>query len=400
MSETRQLEAVRRVYRYGRWRRAFCGLFGAFLMLGVVAMLLNMTLIHPQHDLRALLIAAMPFALAVYVLAAAFRPRIAIEGAGIDVRGAWRERSTRLSEIAGIRARPSRYGCVRQLILKDGSSPITIPSSFKVDEDFRSWLRQVPDLDVRDREALLAEIQQNEELGATPQERLAALARAQKENFVLLALVAAVAAGFNFGPAAWVVPCGVALALAPILAAWLCWRWPLFFAIFKRKQDPRAETSYGLLVAAFGLLLHMSGFHFLSFRPLLLGMALLGAGTVATYYRAVREGSGNRVLVAILALSALYAYGAVTMADVCFDSSGGEHYAATVMGGHIARGRSTTYYLRLAPWGPVATAQDVSVSARLYHATAQGDSVCPDLHPGWLKAPWFRVLSCSPSQLP
>lgn len=376
------------------------GLLGAFFSVGGGALLLDAAFLHAFHNSRTMVFAALSLSLGAYLLAVALRPRIVIKGTRIDVRGALSARSATVSEIEGTRARPSRYGNLRQLVLKDGSSPITLRAGFKVDDDFRAWMQQIPDLDRRDREALLAEIQQREDLGATPEERLGALARARQKNIALLVLAAAAAAVFNFASAAWVRPCGVALVLAPMVTAWLCWRWPLLFAVFKRKQDPRAETSYGLLIAAFGLLLHMGDFHFLTFRPLLPGMVLLGVITLAGYYRAARSGYGSRVLVAVVFLAAIYAYGTVTMMDSCFDSSTGQPYSTTVLGSRVSRGRSTTYYLRLAPWGPVSVAQDVSVSSSLYRTTQRGETVCLALHPGRLNAPWFRVASCSEARLP
>lgn len=396
MSGTQQLQTTRKVYRCKLWLRWLSGLFSCFFIVGGVAILLDAAFLRTATE--PAVVAVLPLGMGAYLLALTFRPRIVIDGARIQVRGAFTHRSASLSEIAGMRARPSRYGTCKQLLMKDGNRPLLLRPGFKVDDNYRAWIAQIPDLDCRGRDALLAEIAQREDLGATPEERLGALARARRQNIALAVLIAAVAAGFDVGSAAWARPCGVALALAPMVTAWLCWRWPLFFAVFKRRQDPRAETSYGLLIAAFALLLPLHEFHLLSEKPLLPGMVLLGVVTVAAYYRAARSGYGNRVVVAVVVLAALYAYGAVTMLDVCFDASTAHRYSTTVMGGHVAHGRSTAYYLRLAPWGPVPAAQDVSVSASLYHATAPGDTVCLDLHPGRLRAPWFRVAGCSASQ--
>lgn len=398
MSGIKQVEATGKVYRQKVWLRVIAALFGSFFGVGGVAILINAAFLHSAPNSAPVIVAVMPFTLAIYLLAVAFRPRIVIGPARISVRGAFRHRAANLNQIEGIRARPSRYGIRKQLVLKNGGGSISLPSGFTVDDGFRAWIKQFPDLDRRHREALLAEIEQREDLGATPEQRLRALARARQQNIALMVLVATLAAGFVLGSAAWTKPCGAALALAPVLTAWLCWRWPLFFAIFKRKQDPRAETSYGLLIAAFALLIHMSSFHLLSVQPLLLGMALLAVITVAAYFRAVRSGFGNRAVVAVFFLAALYAYGALAMIDVCFDSSTGNAYAAAVIGRHESHGRSTTYYLRIASWGPVPTARDVSVPASLYRTIALGDSVCLDLHPGRLKTPWFRVMDCLSSK--
>ncbi len=410
MSPIEQLRTTRKLYRYRLWLRTICGLFGCFLAVGGVAILLDAAFLPIALNPIPAFFAVVPLGFAAYLLALTFRPRIVIDGASIQVRGAFTDRSATLSQIAGIRARPSRYGACKQLLLKDGGRPIILRPGFKVDDDYRDWIAQVPDLDRRDRDALLVQIAAREDLGATPAERLGALARARRLNIALLVLVAAAAAGFDltsakwgsapWGSAPWAGPCAVALALAPLATAWLCWRRPLFFAVFKRRQDPRAETSYGLLIAAFALIVPMGEFHLLSLQPLLPGMLLLGAITVAAYYRHARNGYGNRVVFAIAVLAALYAYGALTMLDVCLDASAADHYSTTVTGNHIGHGRSTSYYLRLAPWGPVPIAQDVSVSASLYHAAAPGDTVCLDLHRGQLRAPWFRVVSCSAPQQP
>lgn len=398
MSGAGQISTTRKVYRYKAWLRVISAFFGTFFAVGGAAILIDAAFLHTTRSSIPVAFAAMPLGMAFYLIAVTFRPRIIIDGPCIEVRGIFTDRAASLSEIEGIRSRPSRYGNLRQLLLKDGGSPITLRSSFSVDDDYRAWMQQVPDLDVRDRDALLAQIEQSEELGATPEERLGALASARQKNIALAVLIGIAALGFDVGSGAWVQPCGVAVALAPILTAWMCWRSPLLFAVFKRKQDPRAETSYGLLIAAFALLIHMGPFHLLSFEPLLPGMALLGVVMVAANYRAALTGYGNRVLFVIVLLAALYAYGTLGMMNICFDSSAGDPYSTTVVGMHESHGRSTTYYLRLAPWGPVPFAQDVSVSSSLYRATSQGDSVCLMLHPGRLKAPWFRMINCSASQ--
>lgn len=398
MSETGQIPTAQKVYRYKAWLRVVAAFFGTFFAVGGAAVLIDAAFLHTTRSAMPVAFAAMPLVLALYLIAVAFRPRMIIDGPRIHVRGIFTDRTASLNEIEGIRSRPSRYGNLRQLLLKDGASPIALPTGFSVDDDYRAWMRQIPDLDVRDRDALLAQIEQSEDLGATPEERLGALARARQINIALAVLVGIAAVSFDVGSGPWVQPCGVAVALAPLVTAWMCWRWPLFFSVFKRKQDPRAETSYGLLIAAFALLLHMGPYHLLSFEPLLLGMALLGVVTMAANYRAALGGYGNRVLFAIVLLAALYSYGTMGMMDICFDSSPGDSYSTTVVGMHQSHGRSTTYYLRLAPWGPVPLAQDVSVPASLYRATSQGDSMCLVLHPGRLRAPWFRVNNCSASQ--
>lgn len=400
MNSTAQA-ALHRVYRYNRLQKCFYVLFGAFFALGGLSMT-GSALAHPGAA-PGLSVGVLVLALGAYMLLLGFRSRILIDGTHIEVRGAFRTQPADLNEIEGLRTLRSRYGSFRQLILKNSRRPITIRSRFKTDDDFRAWMQQIPDLDQRDRQALLAEIEQQQDLGATPEERLGALKAAKRNATALLVIAAAAAIGLNFGSKPWLALCAVVLILAPFVAAFLCLRAPLLYTAFKRRADPRGEASYTLFVCSLGMIYTMREPHFLSFKPLTALMALAALALLIALLSPARK-SGNRgALLALVAFAALYGLGAVAVSDVFFDRSQGTVYTAQVTGHHITHGRSTKYYLRLEPWGPVHAVEDVSVPSSLYRATSAGDTVCPELHPGRLNAPWFLVRACSnqtPEQAP
>lgn len=397
MTGTPQAVTAANVYRYRLWQRCLGGVFGVFFVVGGLGLLLKPALPEPMHGLGVVALAAMPLALGAYLLAVTFRPRITLTGSQIEVRSAFGKRSAERSEIEGFRSLSSRYGSYKQLILTNGRPRIPIRLSFKTDDNYRAWFQDIPDLDLRDRDTLLAEIQNQQDLGATPEERLGALPRAKHRNIALLAIAVAAAVGFKFAAQPWMQACAAVLLVAPLAGAWLCRRQPLLYTVFKKKQDPRADTCYALLAAGFGMLVHIDDFHFLSFKPLLLGMATAGMLIVLLNYRPARSGFGGRSVMAIVFLAALYAYGSVTITDACFDRSPAAVYVASVIGEHVIHGRTTSYYLHLAPWGPVKTDLDVAVPYSLYHSAALGHLVCLELHTGSLSAPWFRVASCSQS---
>jgi len=60
----------------------------------------------------------------------------------------------------------------------------------------------------------------------------------------------------------------------------------------------------------------------------------------------------------------------------------------------VRHGKSTSYNLKLAPWGPVATVDSVSVSASTYQQTSVGQTVCVGLHPGAFALRWFVLQAC------
>jgi hypothetical protein len=132
---------------------------------------------------------------------------------------------------------------------------------------------------------------------------------------------------------------------------------------------------------------------------MILSMAAVGMGMAALFYTAAKAGSRG-AWVALLMFAGLYGYGLIAGTDVVFDNSPADNYETAVVGGHVSHGRSTTYYLRLAPWGPVAYEDDVSVSYTVYHHAHLGESVCATLHKGSLRAPWFRVTNCEDQAVP
>jgi heme-degrading monooxygenase HmoA len=333
--------------------------------------------------------------LGIYMLAWVARARLVIDGARIEVRDAFRERSAELSGIEGFRTIRSRNGNYTQLQLRQGMGTISIPQSFDTDDAYRAWMQRLTDLDQRDREEILAEVSRNEALGTTPEERLQALPTARTWALFLSLVTGVAAAGLAFGPTPLRIPAAVVVALAPLAAVGLLYRAPLLYAVFKQKADPRAELSFVPLLAGFGLLIRMGGMHFASAQPLLAVAVPLGLAYAAALAGAARNG-GSRPgsWIAVVFFAGLYSYPLAVTVDTLGDHGATGNYAVQVLGMHVSRGRSTSYYLRLAPWGSVATSDQVSVSAATYNAVQPGDEVCVQVHPGNLHVPWYRVAAC------
>jgi hypothetical protein len=104
-------------------------------------------------------------------------------------------------------------------------------------------------------------------------------------------------------------------------------------------------------------------------------------------------GRGQLLLVQALAVGA-FAFGATSVADARFDPSDGSAARTTVADKYVGHGRSTSYNLKLAPWGPVSDVRTVSVSSTTYDALNPGDPVCLTLHPGGLGLAWYVLADC------
>ena len=261
-----------------------------------------------------------------------------------------------------------------------GPSPCLV--HFEKDESFDQWIGKIPDLDKRDRDRILEKISQQEDLGSTPQERLAALSQAKTYSIFALIIALAAAVAANYGIPALYLPFSIALALVPVALAMLLHRSPLLYAVFKRKEDPRAELLYALIASSFGLLIRAHGIHFVSLQSVGVVIALLTVAYLAAFYHSFFESSSpTRTFFALLLFGTLYSYGAVVVADAVGDESTPTRFVVHVVGKHYTTGRSRSYYLSLEPWGPVQQPNSLGVSKTIYDKASPGDQVCLELQP-------------------
>jgi hypothetical protein len=106
----------------------------------------------------------------------------------------------------------------------------------------------------------------------------------------------------------------------------------------------------------------------------------------------------------LIFFAGLYGYSLTVAVDARLDQAPATPYRTTLARKYESHGRSTSYIFYLAPWGPFDTTSRVGVSSGKYQATEVGDTVCVNLHPGTLRAPWFEVVDCwsqpAPEQAP
>ncbi len=257
---------TRHEYRMKGWQQTILVVIGAAGILGALAILA--ATFGDSGRSAPLLLVVFIAAFGIFMLSSALRSRLIIDRDHIEVRGAIREWSAESSEITGFRRISSRNGSFIKFYLKDGRGTRTMSDSFAIDDTWRAWLRKIPDLDKNDRDALLNEISQQQELGATPEERLATLSQAKTSSIFALVVACAAAVALNFGPPILQVPFAIVLALVPVALALMLHRAPLLYSVFKRKSDPRAELCYALIAVSFGFLLRNRGVHLVSLRPL------------------------------------------------------------------------------------------------------------------------------------
>jgi len=385
---------LRSEYTISLWRRILYGFCGLLFLAGAIAC--AAVVMNGAQSAVLALFGILAAAGGVYMLALPVRGRMVLEGTRIEVRDTFREHVADLSEIEGFRTISSRNGRYWKIYLKDGRGSFSIADHFNTDDNFRVWFQQVVDLDLRDGEITMAEIAHDETVGATEQERMDALARAKRWAIGLnvIATVAAVCAYVTHGDAK---PIAVLVSIiAPFSGAALVWWKPRLYSMFKPKKDPRADLAWVSFAPTFGLCFASSDFHPVAITSLLPAMGALALAYAFVSVSDVRRGRsvlGNGLV--LLLISCGFAYGAAATANATFDDATPGSYSTQVLGKHVSRGRSTSYYVRLAPWGPVQGERDLHVSYGFYRDARINGTVCLRLHPGALHAPWYAPVSCT-----
>lgn len=393
MNTAEQAIGMRREYRMKGWYRAFLLIMSAPAMSGGIVMCA--LALKSANFAFPLLVTALFLGFGIYLIALGSRSRIVLDGSRIEIRGAFTDRSADASEVEGYRTISSRNGKYTQIYLINGRRPMSFSNLFERDSTFDSWFRKVPDLDKRDRDALLEKISNEQELGATPQDRLNALAQAKTNSILAIVVAVAAAIAANWGIPALYVLFSFVLVLVPIALAVMLHRAPLLYTVFKRKADPRSELLYALIAASFGLLIRARAIKFVSLEFVGMSIAIIVVAYLAAFYHPLFESTSPvRTFFALLLFATLYGYGAITVADAVGDGSNAAHFSPRVVDKHYTTGRSRSYYLVLEPWGPVTRTNRLGVSQKVYDKAEPGDIVCLELRRGRLNAPWYTQVPC------
>ena len=150
------------------------------------------------------------------------------------------------------------------------------------------------------------------------------------------------------------------------------------------------------MVCGLGLIIGNTNLHFVETGRLVEYAVMVGLLCCAGIYPAARRNPQFwGAMFGMLFVAGAYGYGLAATADTLPDPSTPAGYATTVQGKHQTGGRSTSYYLDLAPWGPMQWPNDLSVGRSMYTRTSVGAVVCLEVHPGLLRVQWYRFVACA-----
>ena len=298
------------------------------------------------------------------------------------------------SDIAGVsKTISSRYGSYFYIAPRPGHGErFSLPASLRQDPVLAEWLSGAPDPAAVARAADRASVLADDRYGASERERAARLVLANRViiGFSVACTAAAAWIGFFDPPA--LLSLGVAGAC--LVAAYALVVVFQGLVVWLPSGGVRPSPLAALIPAAALSLRGILTIHLLTTDPLMIAAAVVGAGTALAAHQ-WRSPSTSPLGFPLAAggLAAVFAYGAGAYLDALSTKSPVGSYVVTLEDKSVSHGRSTTYYLDLAPWGD-QPARSVQVSSALYDQVDVGSNICIDRYRGDLGVPWFDVGKC------
>lgn len=347
------------------------------------------------NALTALALSLGGLGLGIAIMAALVGWRIVLRGESIEIHKFTGNYTLARNEIRGWRSAGSQI--VFEL-REQGRRDVTLTEGFfRPDAAFWEWMAKVPCFAKRanslaeSREA----IANDSAFGANRTERLEALARAARfakiMNVAPLAPIALLALNPRPYPAIatlWVV--------FPWLAIISVMAWGGLLSLDRNPRDARPGLAGGVWIAICALLIMSAGVvKVVRIADALLPAAIAGLLLFAASLLADERLWKASATAGYLLFCSLYGYGAAIQANVLLDRSRPAHFTATVLSKQIIRGKSTSYQLRLAPWGPRDKASGVAVDRPFYNSVRAGSEVCIQMRDGALGIRWFTVAACN-----
>ena len=155
MCSFQKVETTRIEYRLTGFTRIIALLAAGLVPSAGIVICYFVIITPPLRSMPGVAVAMLIVAVGIYFIATVLRSRVLIEGTRITVRNAFGEKTADLTEIEGVRSIYGKYGATvtgKRLYLKAGRGTITVSMMLlDLDDRFRDWLKQLPDLDKRDQ---------------------------------------------------------------------------------------------------------------------------------------------------------------------------------------------------------------------------------------------------------
>jgi hypothetical protein len=186
------------------------------------------------------------------------------------------------------------------------------------------------------------------------------------------------------------------LILGPLVALCLMYRHKGFVQLGDLKKSPAPGVFFPIALSAAALIISTNNIHVLKYDRLwspaigitaLLTLLLFYFGGHFEWRKQSKIVTGIMFLIFFF----IHGYASALLLNLLTDKAAPQQYETLVENKRISKGKSTTYYLQLHPWGPRTSAEEVSVPSEVYKHVDIDGVVIVHLYKGGLGVPWYHV---------
>lgn len=330
----------------------------------------------------------------VYGLISTFKGRLIIHSDRIVEIGVFKNKELELSNIKGYRS-DQNYTYI--IPIDADFKSIKVSQYIGNKNIFNKWLfTNFQDVDVIESTKDVESILSNEEFGRTTEEREDKLKRARIVARTLTILGVLLTALLFFYPSPYELVTLAALIFPTLILASLHFFKGLI-RIDQKNNSGYPSIIYGLIFPGMALALRsFMDFDILEYSNFWLPTISVTVVTSLIMFSTTSELKFKKAadyvtVVSLVGFVFVYSYGGIINYNCIYDDSQSEVFSSEITDMRISTGKTTSYYIELKPWGPVAETEDVSISKGLYESLGVGESVNIYLQNGKMNIPWFSV---------
>jgi hypothetical protein len=332
--------------------------------------------------------------LGAYLLVFVLTARLVLYPDKLEATDFFSSKTVQKTDIEGWRTFSGQYGSSLIFVLREpAGKTLKIPDYFARDASYSKWLGGLQNLDRRDFADSKKRMKRIASGSGSPGEGAERIRQAQTTAKALSWIAGATAAWGWFYPQPYALVIWILVAI-PIFAMVLAVKGRGIYDLEGKRNQPRPSLAIPLIAPGCVLGLRaLLDVHVLDWKPLLFAAVTVSLGLAVFLARTDPENQA-RMTAAVFVMwfmLVVYSYGTLMELNSIADRSEPTVIEASVVGKRISSGRSTTYYLVLGPWGPRATAEDVTVSRSVYYAVRKGNTVIVRLYGGFFHVAWYSV---------
>jgi hypothetical protein len=370
-------------------------LAAVFSIGGIASVIAGFRTTHQGSVLPLIIMGTFFILFGVFFYLETTRLCLTIDDQSLTIRHAFNSRNILLDEIADL-----RHGDKGALLLdlKSGEKPLVIPGTLERRKELQEWLQErYTNSDAERLKEVTESVLENENLGLTREIRENRLNIARKlmvySSFIAPFLIVLM----FFAPKSFDTVTLLLLAI-PWLAVGVTWYFKGIFRLYTSKSKPYPSlfilVLFSEMVSLFSVMRNYDVYDYGSkfwLYLLVLSAVVLLAWAIACGAAMAGEKNMPVILLCLFLAAAAHSYSVLIFSNCEEDHSTPLISRVEVSSKHLSRGKSTSYYLELSPWGRFSEGKSVQVSSSFYRSVEQGDSVSVYLNTGKWGIPWYRV---------